>query len=255
VSSIGSSCTNDTSSIATVIIREDITVTTQSPDLTECVGDMQTITVTVNGGVGTVDLQWQRFDSLSSTWVNIPGQTTNTFTPPSTVGGVLGYRIVATNAVGVSGCQQFIGNEIKVYINAVSGGTIGFDQVICIDGDPAPIGDVPGGLQGEPGNTSAFKVTNNDAAASFQQKVDGNCENVKVSVKEVQSILTSNRTAYQFTIEGDFTANYLWNNGLTTPSILVEKNDKRNYDVIVKGENGCESTIKMSPLAIPSSSK
>ncbi|MBK8391885.1 MAG: hypothetical protein IPL23_22525 [Saprospiraceae bacterium] len=255
MTSTASDCAPDTSAISNLTVNPDITVTTQSPDLTECVGDMQTITVTVNGGVGTVDLQWQRFDSLSSTWVNIPGQTTNTFTPPSTVGGVLGYRIVATNAVGVSGCQQFIGNEIKVYINAVSGGTIGFDQVICIDGDPDPIGDIPAPLQGEPGNTSAFKVTNNDAAASFQQKVDGNCENVKVSVKEVQSILTSNRTAYQFTIEGDFTANYLWNNGLTTPSILVEKNDKRNYDVIVKGENGCESTIKMSPLAISSSSK
>lgn len=248
LSSGGSGCGTVEGTGVIVTVNPDITVTSQSTDLTECVGDNQTLTVTIDGGVGTVNIQWQVYDSMSTNWVNIPGQNSASFTPPSTVGGVKAYRVHLTNANTVSGCGEYFGTGIFVYINEVNPGTIGNDQIICIDGDPAPLMDVSQPFRDQnSGEGSTFRVINENAASTFAQQNVGNC-NTTVEIKEVESILTSERIAYQLIAKGENLNSIYWGNGLTTSSILVNKSELTNMVLKVKGESGCESDIQINKL-------
>ena len=187
-------------------------------------------------------------------WVNIPGENGTSYTPPSTVGGVLAYRVHLTNATGVSGCQEFFGTAILVYINEVDPGVIGNDQIICIDGDPAPLIDVTSGFREENGTTSAFRVINNNATSSFNQKNVGNCD-ITLEFKEVESAMTSERNAFQITAKGEAISNFKWSNGLSTQSVLINRSELNNLYLIVKGNSGCESEIRITKLAADQKSK
>ena len=215
---------------------------------------MQTISVIINGGTGTVNIQWQVYNTSTLQWEDISGATSPTYMPPSTIGGVKEYRVHLTNATGVSGCQEYFGTGIFVYINAVDPGVIGSDQIICIDGDPAPLIDVAPGFRDENGNTSAFRVVNNNATSSFDQKNVGNCD-VTLEFKEVESAMTSERNAFQITAKGESISNFKWSNGLSTQSVLINRSELNNLYLIVKGNSGCESEIRITKLAADQKSK
>jgi hypothetical protein len=89
VTDVASGCSDPVSNVINVIITQDLVVTTEPANITECIGGTAQMTVVVSGGSGTTTYQWHPV--LMEV---IPGQmqleqdsTTATFTPPSTVAG------------------------------------------------------------------------------------------------------------------------------------------------------------------------
>ncbi|HJW29481.1 MAG TPA: hypothetical protein VJ508_09525, partial [Saprospiraceae bacterium] len=148
-----SGCDQAISNTATAIISPDITITTQPTNVTECVGGNNTMTVTISGGTGTINYQWQSSADGSSGWANATGtgSTTSTFTPPSTTAGTTYYRVLV-NATG-NGCDQSISN------NAIA--VISPDLVVTTQ--PSNVNECVGG-----NNTMTVVITGGSGAISYQ---------------------------------------------------------------------------------------
>jgi hypothetical protein len=108
ISTPGSGCGDAISNVVTVVITQDITVTTQPTSITECIGGTLSMTVAISGGTGTFSYQWQTSPNGTDTWTNATGtgSNTNTYIPPSSLTGTLYYRVLV-NAAG-SGCDQAV---------------------------------------------------------------------------------------------------------------------------------------------------
>ncbi len=114
----GSGCGAATSNVVTAIISQDITVTTQPSNITECVGGTLTMTLAISGGSGAISYQWQSSPDGTGSWANATGTgaTTSTYTPVSTVAGTTYYRVLI-NAAN-SGCDQAVSNTATAIIIA-----------------------------------------------------------------------------------------------------------------------------------------
>ena len=89
-----------------------------------------------SGGDGSFSYHWQLKVGAGS-WTDIAGATGLTFDVPAGLTQTTQYRRVATNACGIA-----YSNELTVTVyDQVTGGTIGTDQSVCYNGDPAPFTD------------------------------------------------------------------------------------------------------------------
>ncbi|HJW28043.1 MAG TPA: hypothetical protein VJ508_02210, partial [Saprospiraceae bacterium] len=96
VNASNNGCDQAVSTTATVVIAQDLEITAQPSDVFECVGGSSVMTVTVIGGAGTLNYQWQQSPNGATGWTNAigSGSTTSTFTPPSTATGTTYYRVI-----------------------------------------------------------------------------------------------------------------------------------------------------------------
>jgi hypothetical protein len=118
VNASNNGCDQAVSNNAIAVISPDISIITQPTNVNECVGGTNTMTVVVTGGSGTITYQWQESPNGSSGWANATGtgNTTATFTPPSTVPGTTFYRVLI-NASN-NGCDQSVSNNATAIISA-----------------------------------------------------------------------------------------------------------------------------------------
>ena len=116
INAAGSGCGQVESDNAIAIITEDLLVTTQPTNVSECIGGTDQMTVVVSGGTGTISYQWQSSDDGSSDWANATGSgaTTDIYTPESTTSGTTYYRVLI-NASGI-GCGQVESTVVPVII-------------------------------------------------------------------------------------------------------------------------------------------
>jgi hypothetical protein len=97
------------------VIIPDLLVEVQPTNVNECIGGTDQMSVTVSGGSGVISYQWQESTSgTSASFINIPGATLSTFTPPSLVAGTTYYRVIIS-ATG-SGCGSTISDTSNAVI-------------------------------------------------------------------------------------------------------------------------------------------
>ncbi|MEW5845412.1 MAG: gliding motility-associated C-terminal domain-containing protein [Bacteroidota bacterium] len=90
-----------------------------------------------SGGDGSFTYQWQLKVGAGS-WTDIGGATGLTYDVPAGLTQTTQYRRVATNSCGI-----VYSNELTVTVyDQVTGGTIGSDQSVCYNGDPAAFTDL-----------------------------------------------------------------------------------------------------------------
>ena len=78
------------------MIITDLEVLAHPTDVNECIGGTDIMAVNVNGGSGTISYQWQESpDGTPGSFVDISGETSSTFTPPSTVASITYYQAVS----------------------------------------------------------------------------------------------------------------------------------------------------------------
>jgi hypothetical protein len=115
VNAANSGCDQVVSNISTVIITEDIAITAQPNDISECVGGTESMSVSISGGTGTFSYQWQSSTTgVSNSFANISGATTSTYQPPSAAAGITWYRVIVS-ATGV-GCESPVSDTARVTI-------------------------------------------------------------------------------------------------------------------------------------------
>ncbi len=92
-----------TSAVATLTVNSAPAVTTQPASVTVTAGSTATFTAAASGNP-TPTVQWQFSTNSGSSWTNISGATSATYTTPATVAGNTGtqYRALFTNAVGTA---------------------------------------------------------------------------------------------------------------------------------------------------------
>ncbi len=117
-------CTKTAS--GTVTVNPSVSITTQPTDFTQCVGGTQSLSVIASNAVS---YQWQSSPN-NTTWTNISGQTSATYTPPSTTTGTTYYRVVANSA----SCGSVNSNSATVVIVADPSVTVSGGTTICNGG-------------------------------------------------------------------------------------------------------------------------
>jgi PKD repeat protein len=112
----GGGCTSIFSDVYTIAVIADPNVTTQPlPQQTLCTNAAVTdLEVLATGGSGGYSYQWQSSDAGANTFVNIPSETTDTFTPPNTTVSDKDYRCIITGQS--PGCSS-ISDIANVLIN------------------------------------------------------------------------------------------------------------------------------------------
>ena len=115
VSASGSDCNPVTSSVATVVVRAAVTITTQPTNIDECIGGTNQFSIAVANGSGTITYAWEQSANGTSGWSAAVGATNaTTYTPPSTSAGTIYYRVVIS-ASG-NGCANTISNVVTAII-------------------------------------------------------------------------------------------------------------------------------------------
>ena len=127
----------DPTARATIIVNT-IPVVTDPANFTSCVGGTATFTSTITG-TPTPTLQWRigttvLVNGLQASGSTVSGATTNTLTITNVQPGdeFTTYNVRATNH-----CGDDISANATLFVNSVTGGTVGSDQTICSGGDPA----------------------------------------------------------------------------------------------------------------------
>jgi protocatechuate 3,4-dioxygenase beta subunit len=94
-----SGCEDLYSAAAEVLVVPDPQLTV-SPTQTICLGGLGTVSVTVNGGVGSPVYQWQ---VLNGSWSNVSGGSGASYSTVYTTLGTFHYRVIVTMGIG---CQS-----------------------------------------------------------------------------------------------------------------------------------------------------
>jgi large repetitive protein len=129
-SATGDGCGSVTSSNAKVDIIDDIVITAQPQNITECIGGTLPLSITTTGGIGTT-YQWEVSSNGTTGWAAIPGATATSYIPPSTASGTLYYHVVVSSAS--NGCGPQTSNTATVVI--VAKPTVAVttpNQIVCI---------------------------------------------------------------------------------------------------------------------------
>ncbi len=87
-----------------------------------CISDNKLITVngTVQTGYNNPVMQWQQSIDSGKTWIDLPGETTGTYTRNYAAAGLFQYRLTAAEAgsLGVSGCRV-ASNVLTIRIDGI----------------------------------------------------------------------------------------------------------------------------------------
>src|SRR5512145_269277 len=139
VSATGSGCGTATSTIASVVVVADPSITTNpvSPTDAVCVGGtLSALTVTGTGGTPTLLYQWYSNTTNTTTGSTlITGATTNSYTPPTTTAGTMYYYCVVS-ATG-SGCGTAISTIASVVVVAdpsITTNPVSPTDAVCVGG-------------------------------------------------------------------------------------------------------------------------
>jgi hypothetical protein len=162
VNAANNGCDQVVSNTATAIITEDITITTQPTNVTECIGGTNTMTVAISGGSGAITYQWQSSLDGSTNWTNATGAgaTTSTYTPSSTVAGTTYYRVLV-NAAN-NGCEQAVSNTATAIIS----------PDLAVVTQPTDVSECVGGT-----NTMTVAVSGGSGAITYQWQQSPNGTN------------------------------------------------------------------------------
>jgi large repetitive protein len=144
VKATGNGCGDVTSTSATVEIIPDLSIAAQPQDIAECIGGDLALTVGVTGGTGITTYQWQSSPDGSS-WTNIAGATSATYTPSSTVAGTTQYHVIITSTG--TGCDPITSASatVKVEPKPVANITAS-TTVVCVGGGSVLEATVTGGV-------------------------------------------------------------------------------------------------------------
>jgi large repetitive protein len=144
VKATGNGCGDVTSTSATVEIIPDLSIAAQPQDIAECIGGDLALTVGVTGGTGIITYQWQSSPDGSS-WTNIAGATSATYTPSSTVAGTTQYHVIITSTG--TGCDPITSASatVKVEPKPVANITAS-TTVVCVGGGSVLEATVTGGV-------------------------------------------------------------------------------------------------------------
>ena len=94
-------------------------------------GNPSSFTSVAATGSGTISYQWQsNTTGCGGSWANILGATNPTYDIPVGLAVTTYYRRVATSTLSSVACSDF-SNCITVFVNTVTGGTVGSDQTLC----------------------------------------------------------------------------------------------------------------------------
>ncbi|KRB59177.1 gliding motility-associated C-terminal domain-containing protein [Flavobacterium sp. Root186] len=146
VSANGNGCTTTTSTVATVIVLSDISITTQPALRTNiCSGSNATLNVAVSGGSGNYIYQWKNSVNIAGPYNDIPGANSASYTTTALTQNT--YYVV-TISDGTQGCDPLTSNIAAVIIPTITvqpvapatvcvGGTISLSTLASANGGSA----------------------------------------------------------------------------------------------------------------------
>jgi large repetitive protein len=95
IKAAGNGCSSITSTVATVEITPDMTISAQPTSVVQCLGGTQPLSVAVTGATGIISYQWQLSDDgAPGSFADITGATSATYTPASTGVGTKYYQVI-----------------------------------------------------------------------------------------------------------------------------------------------------------------
>jgi len=119
-----------TDQIVTVV--SDPLITVEPVGFVECIGQTNSLTVTVTGGTGTITYQWQVGNTSTGPWTNV-GTNSNAYVPPSGASQTFYYRVLITSSG--AGCNSLTSNVATVIVTGPAVVTISVNNpVICLGG-------------------------------------------------------------------------------------------------------------------------
>lgn len=131
VSATGNGCTTATSSVATVVVLSDISITTQPVQRTNiCSGSTATLHVTASGGSGNYTYQWKNSIVLAGPYTAIAGATTSSYTT-SALSQNTYYQVVISD--NTQGCDPITSNVSAVIIPAITTQPVA-PATVCVGG-------------------------------------------------------------------------------------------------------------------------
>ena len=129
-SATGDGCNSVTSNNAKVDIIDDIVITAQPQDITECIDGTLPLSITTTGGIGTT-YQWEVSATGTGGWSTVSGATSSSYTPPSTTAGTLYYRVIVTSASNGCGPQTSTTATVTI-VPKPSVAVTTPNQIVCI---------------------------------------------------------------------------------------------------------------------------
>ncbi|SFC75501.1 DUF7507 domain-containing protein [Flavobacterium phragmitis] len=142
----GNGCNTITSSVATVVVLSDISITVQPALRTNiCSGQSAALNVAASGGSGNYTYQWKNSTVLAGPYTDIPGADGSSYTTPALTQNT--YYVVAISE-GTQGCDPVTSNVSAVIIPSIttqpnvpapvcSGGTVSLSTAASANGGPA----------------------------------------------------------------------------------------------------------------------
>lgn len=123
----------DTSGLIHIIINPDPVITSHPTTVSFCAGDPRPMSGNFNLGTPSITYQWETSAALTGPWVSVPGATSNTLLPPSTVGNTY-YRLafVSTDP----GCPPLVTNPAAARV----------DPPLTLAQEPQPLMGCVGGF-------------------------------------------------------------------------------------------------------------
>jgi hypothetical protein len=114
----------------TTVICENVSVAITANNSNVCIGSPVTLTANVTNGSVSTTYQWQSSPD-STTWSNIIGATTTTYTVPTAAASSLYYRVRISGPASI--CGNAISNGIRVIVSSptVGGTAFSSSQTIC----------------------------------------------------------------------------------------------------------------------------
>ena len=129
------------SEIIDIIVVDDPIVDIISGDQAVCVGGTANLEVSVTGGVGSPEYQWQFQDPFLG-WFDIAGATSSTLVTPSLPAGAYNYRVRVSQ---VSGCETYSDPIVVTVVQDPSVSAFAADPEICEGGEAFITTNVTGG--------------------------------------------------------------------------------------------------------------
>ncbi|MEO7906996.1 MAG: hypothetical protein ABIT06_08490 [Saprospiraceae bacterium] len=131
------------SSDQVLTVVADPIITADPQGFVECIGDVQSLTVSVTGGTGTTTYQWQVGNTSTGPWTTV-GTNSNTYTPPSTVAQTFYYRVNITSSG--AGCNALTSTVATVLVTGPANVSISVNNpVICLGGSSLITSNVTNG--------------------------------------------------------------------------------------------------------------
>ncbi|MBK8705165.1 MAG: hypothetical protein IPN33_17420 [Saprospiraceae bacterium] len=127
VSASGEGCGSVTSNSAVVNVDDDITISAPPGSASICSGSTHTMTVAATGGIPPLSYQWQSSPN-GSTWTNISGATTTSYTTP-TLTTTTYYRVLVSSSG--TGCGSATSSTATVTVNPYPQATFTSTQAGC----------------------------------------------------------------------------------------------------------------------------